>query len=152
MALKGIFLRVTFLKMSRYGIMATQLLATLTTNHHLLKREIVVYLFNFCHMFLIHHLWRVFCVSAQEMFLRLILWVDLDCSIFEDIDSCRASVYHHRVGWRSRKQRLQDQFEAMDHEDHVSFVSPLSSYLASWISRRDSCLVGVSCHNPRNWL
>ena len=29
------------------------------------------------------------------------------------------------------------------------FVSPLSSYLTSWISGRDSCLVGVSCHSPR---
>ena len=65
------------------------------------------------------------------------------------------------VGWRSRKQRRQDQFEAMDqhlregqldHEDRVSFVSPLSFSLTSWISGRDSCLVGVSCHSPRIWL
>ena len=27
--------------------------------------------------------------------------------------------------------------------------APLSSYLTSWISGRDSCLVGVSCHSPR---
>ena len=32
-------LRVIFLNMSRYGIMATQLLATLTTVHHHLQRE-----------------------------------------------------------------------------------------------------------------
>ena len=40
----------------------------------------------------------------------------------------------------------------LDHEDRVSFVSPLSTYLTSWISGRDSCLVGVSCHSPRNLL
>ena len=37
--------------MSRYGIMTTQLLATLTTVHHLLKREIVAYLVNLHHLF-----------------------------------------------------------------------------------------------------
>ena len=37
----------------------------------------------------------------------------------------------------------------LDREDRVSFVSPLSSYLTSSISGRDSCLVGVSCHSPR---
>ena len=42
--------------------------------------------------------------------------------------------------------------EQLDHEDRVSFVSPLSSYLTSWISGRDSCLVGVSCHSPRSAL
>ena len=40
----------------------------------------------------------------------------------------------------------------LDREVCVSFVSPLSSYLTSWISGRDSCLVGVSCHSPRIWL
>ena len=68
------------------------------------------------------------------------------------------SFCHHRVEWRSRKQRRQDQFEAMDqhlregqldHEGRVSFVSPVSSYLTSRISGRDSCLVGVSCHSPK---
>ena len=37
----------------------------------------------------------------------------------------------------------------LDREDCASFVSPLSSYLTSGISGRDSCLVGVSCHGPR---
>ena len=44
--LKGISLGVTFPKVYRYGIMATQLLATLTNDHHLLKCGIVVYLVN----------------------------------------------------------------------------------------------------------
>ena len=56
------------------------------------------------------------------------------------------------------KARCQDQDDAMnqhlreeqlDHEYCVVFVSPVSSYLTSWISGRDSCLVGVSCHSPR---
>ena len=71
--------------------------------------------------------------------------------------SDRVSFRHHRVGWRLRKQRRQDQFGStkqqlrerqMDHEDCDSFVTPLSSYLTSWISGRYSCLVGVSCHIP----
>ena len=37
--------------MFRRGIMATQLLATLTIVYHLLKREIVVYLVNPRHLF-----------------------------------------------------------------------------------------------------
>ena len=39
----------------------------------------------------------------------------------------------------------------LDHEDRVS-CAPLSSYLTSWISGRDSCLVGVSCHSPSSVL
>ena len=38
--LKGIILRVTFPKVHHYGIMAIQLLATLTTDHHLLNVEL----------------------------------------------------------------------------------------------------------------
>ena len=44
-------LRVIFLNMSRYGIMATQLLATLTTVHHLRKCGIVAYPVNLRHLF-----------------------------------------------------------------------------------------------------
>ena len=46
MPLKGIFLQVTFPKVHRYGIMATQLLATWTIVYHPLKCGIVVYLVN----------------------------------------------------------------------------------------------------------
>ena len=49
--LKGIFPRVTFPKVHRYGIMETQLFAMLTTVHHPLKPEIVVYLVNPRHLF-----------------------------------------------------------------------------------------------------
>ena len=51
MPLKGIFLRVTFPKVHRYGIMATQLLAMLTTVHHPLNCGIVVYLVDLRHPF-----------------------------------------------------------------------------------------------------
>ena len=62
--------------MSRYGIMATQLLATLTTVHHLLKREIVVYLVNPRHLFhsiplevcFVSQLERYCYVSFRELF------------------------------------------------------------------------------------
>ena len=65
MPLKGIDLRVTIPKMPRYGIMATQLLATLTTDYHLLKREIVVHLVNLRHPFLSTPL-DVYLVSQPE--------------------------------------------------------------------------------------
>ena len=51
MPLKGKYLRVTIHKVSRCGIMATQLLAVLTTVHHPLKCGIVVYLVNLRHPF-----------------------------------------------------------------------------------------------------
>ena len=63
--LKGRYLRVTVPKVSRCGIMATQLLATLTIDYHLLKREIVVYLVNLCHPFLSTPL-DVYLVSQTE--------------------------------------------------------------------------------------
>ena len=65
MPLKGIFLRVTFPKVHRYGIMETQLLAALTTDYHLLKREIVVYLVNLRHPFF-STLLDVYLVSQPE--------------------------------------------------------------------------------------
>ena len=51
--------------MFRRGIMATQLLATLTTDYHTLKREIVVYLVNLRHPFLSTPL-DVYLVSQPE--------------------------------------------------------------------------------------
>ena len=105
------------------------------------------------------HPWCVSCVSAQETFLRLTPWVDFECSNLEEIDSCRVSLCCHHVGWRSRKQRCQDKYDAMnqylqwgqlDREDCVSLHFPFILPYA-WISGRDSCLVGVSCHIPSFW-
>ena len=73
--------------MSGYGIMATQLLATLTIVYHLLKREIDVYLVNLCH--LLHSIPMDVCFVSQlerccyVSFHELIL----SCSIFEKINS-----------------------------------------------------------------
>ena len=57
------YLRVTFPKVYRYGIMAIQLLATLTIDYHLLKREIVVYLVNLRH--LLHSIPMDVCFASQ---------------------------------------------------------------------------------------
>ena len=74
--------------------------------------------------------------------------------LFDRVSFCR-----RRVRWRSRKQRCQDQYEAMnqhywegqlDREDYVSLHSPFILPYA-WIPGRDSCLVGVSCHIPSFW-
>ena len=78
--------RVTFPKMSHYGIIAIQLLAMLTTIHHLLKCEVVAYLVNLRHPFnsipldvcFMSQLKRCFNVSLHELI--------LSCSIFEKIN------------------------------------------------------------------
>ena len=84
----------------------------------------------------------------------------MNCSISEEIVSCGISFRHHWVEWRSRKQGYQDQHEArnqrsyegqLDHEDCNS-SSPLFLLPYAWISGRDSCLVGVSCHIPSSGL
>ena len=49
--------------MFRYGIMAIQLLATLTTDHHILKSGVVVYLVNLCH--LLHPIPMDVCFVSQ---------------------------------------------------------------------------------------
>ena len=63
--LKGIFPQVTFPKVPRYGIVATQLLATLTIIYHLLKCGIIVHLVNLRHPFLSTPL-DVYLVSQPE--------------------------------------------------------------------------------------
>ena len=61
--LKGIYLRVTIPKVSRCGIMATQLLATLTIVCHLLRYGIVVHLVNLRH--LLHSIPMDVCLVSQ---------------------------------------------------------------------------------------
>ena len=69
--------------------MTTQFLATLTTIHHLLKREIVVYLVNLRHLLhsipldvcFMSQLKRCFNVSFHELI--------IGCSIYEKIDPSR---------------------------------------------------------------
>ena len=61
--------------------------------------------------------------------------------------SCRMKISKAKTSTliEATDQHLRE--EQLDHEDGVSLY-PLSSYLTSWISGRDSCLVGVSCHSP----
>ena len=71
-----IILRVTVPKVSRCGIMATQLLATLTIVYHLFKCGIVVYLVippSFVPLLSARGVLRL---SAREMLLCLIPWVN----------------------------------------------------------------------------
>ena len=87
--LKGIYLRVTIPRMPRCGIMATQLLATLTIDYHLLKREIVVYLVNLRHPFLPPLLMCISCLNPRDGPMSH----SVSCSIFEKIDPSRVSFF-----------------------------------------------------------
>ena len=93
MPLKGIFLRVTFPKVHHYGIMATQLLATLTTGHHILKSGIVVYLVNLCH--LLHSIPLEVCfISQLERYFNVPLpELIMSCSTFNKIDPSRVFLF-----------------------------------------------------------
>ena len=91
--LKGRCLRATVPKVSRCGIMATQLLATLAIVYHLLRCGIVVYLVNPRHLFhsillevcFVSQLERGCYVSSRELI--------LSCSIFKKIDPSRVSFF-----------------------------------------------------------
>ena len=135
MPLKGIYLRVTIPKMPRCGIMATQLLATLTINYHLLKREIVVHLVNLRH--LLHSIPMDVCFVSQlerccyVSFRELIL----SCSTFEKIDPSRVPFSSRcHVGWSSQsKTSRQDDDRIkvlmkcnLDREDCASLRSPFT--------------------------
>ena len=69
MPLKGIIYESPSFRMFRRGIMATQLLATLTIVYHLLKREIVVYLVKPSSSVPLHSSRGVLRLSAREMLL-----------------------------------------------------------------------------------
>ena len=147
--------------MFRYCIMATQLLATLITVHHLLKREIVVYLVNLRHLFhsipldvcYVSRLERCFNDSPRELILR--------CSILEKIDPSRVFLFLSLSCWLEYSE--QDDETKMviestplcrcnlDREDYISLRSPFILPYAG-ISGRDNYLVGVSCHIPSSDL
>ena len=144
--------------MSRYGIMANQLLATLTTDHHLLKCEIVVYLVNLRHplhsipldVCFVSQLERCFYVSFRE----LIMW-SLRWSIHADMFRSFVLVLVEDLESKDVKINLSRQINNLEKTvgswSLWYLVSPLSSYLMYWISGWDSCLVGVSCHIPSFW-
>ena len=133
MPLKGIYLRVTIPKVSRCGIMATQLLATLTIVYHLLKCGIVVYLVNPHHLF--HSIPLEVCVVSQlerccyVSFRELIL----SCSTFEKIDPSRVPFSSHcHVGWSSQSKTSRQDGDlinvhlkcTLDREDYTSLRFP----------------------------
>ena len=78
--------------------------------------------------------------SSQEVFYASFRELIVSCSILEKIDSSRVSFLLVVMLNGVLKARCQDQDDAMnqhlreeqlDHEDCVSFVSPLCSYLMS---------------------
>ena len=133
MPLKGIYLRVTIPKVSSCGIMATQLLATLTTVHHLLKCEIVVYLVNLRH--LLHSIPLDVCFTSQLVrcfYVSFREWI-LSCSIFEKINPSRDSfsLVVMLVGVPGARHRDNDGDRInvhlkcnLDREDRTSFRFP----------------------------
>ena len=133
--LKGIYLRVTFPKVYRYGIKATQLLATWTIVHHLLRCGIVVYLVNLRHPFhsipldvcFVSQLERCCYVSFRELI--------LSCSTFEKIDPSRVPFSSRcHVGWsfQSKTSRQDDDRIKvlmkcnLDREDCASLRPPFT--------------------------
>ena len=95
------------------------------------------------------HLKGCFYVLFRELIL---------CSLRSMIQSCEVVLLSCRhVGWSSRRKGCHNQYdvadqhlreEQLDHEDRVSFVSPLISYLMSWISGQDSCFSGGELSHP----
>ena len=148
--------RVTSSKMSRYGIMAIQLLAMLTTIHHPLKCGIVVYLVNLRHLFhsipldecFVYQLGRCSYLSLHELILntpssRRSFSVESPYVVIVlDEDLASKDVKIHFNQWINIFEKGNCIMKTV-----LACVS-LSSYLTSWISGRDSCLVGVSCHSP----
>ena len=103
-----------------------------------------------------HPSWCVSRVSTREMALCLIPWV---------VRSSRRSILLEfpfplnvmSIGvLRTRRQdkdgdRINVHLKCnLDREDYTSLRFPFILPYA-WISRRDSCLVGVSCHIPSFW-
>ena len=147
--------------MSRYGIMATQLLATLTTVHHPFKRGIVVYLVNLRHLFHSIPLEVCFVSQLERCFYVSFRGLILSCSTFEKNDSFRVFPFLS-LSWLAGvlRARLQDNDGDrinvpmkcnLDREDYTSLCFPFVLPY-TWISGRDSCLVGVSCHIPSSGL
>ena len=120
------------------------------TMHILFKRGIVSYQFEHSSSVYFHPSWSMFVSQLKRWFNVSFRELIMVCLIFVKIESCRASLsFPCRVGWRSRKQRCQDQYDAMnqhlreeqlDQEDGVSFVPP-PCLLTSRLESRDEILV-----------
>ena len=84
----------------------------------------------------------------------------VSCSIFEKIDPSRVSFFSPchvgRISQSKTSRQDGDRINAfmkctLDREDYTSLRFPFILPYA-WISRRDSCLVGASCHIPSSGL
>ena len=135
--------------MFRRGIMAIQLLATLTIDYHLLKCGIIVDLVNLRHpslstpldVYLVSQPERLFYVSFRKLI--------LSCSIFEEIDPSRVSFFPPPpvmlTGFLRARRQDKDGVQinvhlkcTLDREDYTSCVSP-SPYPT--LESRDEILV-----------
>ena len=131
------------------------LLATLKPCNILLQRGIVAYQIEPPSSF--HPSWCVFCVSAQEMFQCLTPWVDpglFDLRADRPFYIFSFPLVVMLVGvlgtrhWDKDGDWMNVLMNCnLDREDCVSCVPPFM-LPSAWISGRDSCLVGVSCHIP----
>ena len=129
----------------------------LDTIHHLSKRGIVAHQIKPCHCSSIPL--NVFCVSTRDVSTsHSTSWYCLARSSRRWILVELLSVV---IAWmkiskarmsRSTYATNQQPFEVQPGSWRSCWsCAPLPSYLTSWISGRDSCLVGVSCHIPSFW-
>ena len=133
MPLKVIIYESPSSRMFHRGIMATQLLATLTIVYHLLRCGIVVYLANPRHLShsissdlcFVSQLERCVNVSSHELI--------LSCSIFEKIDHSRVSFFSRchvgRISQSKTSRQDGDRINAfmkctLDREDYTSLRFP----------------------------
>ena len=139
--LKGITLRVTFPKVPRYGIMAI-FPCYFETLVKLFLPSLLVHV--------LPHSSRDVSMPPSMSWSWVVRYSRRSILLEFSLSSCCL------VGWNSQSKTSRQSWWSnqcsyevhLDREDCVSFVSPLFSYLTSWISGRDSCLVGVSCHSP----
>ena len=147
--------------MSRYGIIA--IISSLLWNHapSYSSVELLPIQLNLCHLPLsiapdvcaMSQLKRCSYVSLRELILsarssRRSIPVGLSfLSVVIMLDGLLGERRRDKDGdWINNPKRCN-----LDREDYVSLCSPfILPY--TWISGRDSCLVGVSCHSPSSGL
>jgi hypothetical protein len=125
------------------------------TIHHLLSMELLPTNLNLCHlplsiaphMCFVPQLKRCFYVSFRE----LILW-SLRWSIPVEVSRSSVLVLGEDLESKVVKFKMMQWINIFDEGSWIVKIViacvPLSSYLTTWISGRDSCLVGVSCNIP----
>ena len=156
--LKGIFLWATLPKVPRYGMMADN--SSLSWNHapfysawncaYQLESSFSVSLLpSGC----------MFRVLAREMFNISFRELIVSCSIFKKIDSYRVSSVvimldedpESKDDKINLKQWVNIFDEGIGSRRLCWLLCPLFLLPNAWISGRDSCLVGASCHIPSFW-